>query len=99
MLDDVSNLSISGEDNMAVYQSSDWGERCFCKTCGTNLFWRMKDGSFIGVAAGAVDQDAELALKTELFVDHQPASYKFANDTQRLTEAEVFAKFSGASQQ
>ena len=28
-------VSFEGEDNISVYQSSDWAERGFCKNCGS----------------------------------------------------------------
>ncbi len=33
-----------GQKDLGVYKSSDYGERCFCKKCGTTLFWRMQGG-------------------------------------------------------
>jgi len=34
-------VSFAGEENVAVYKSSDWAERGFCKQCGTHLFYRF----------------------------------------------------------
>ena len=33
--------TITGADAITAYTSSDWAERCFCATCGTNLFYRV----------------------------------------------------------
>ena len=31
------------QDAVGVYRSSEWGERLFCKTCGSALAWRFAD--------------------------------------------------------
>ena len=85
VLDDPSQLG--------VYKSSGYGERCFCKACGSTLFWRMQDGSANVVAAQAFDDPSGFALVSEIFTDEQPATYAFANHTKRQTGAEFFAAF------
>ncbi|GEM_PF-4418387 len=37
------NVSFEGEDNISVFNSSDWAERGFCKKCGSHLFYRLLD--------------------------------------------------------
>ena len=32
-------------------------------------------------------------FKEQIFIDRKPSYYEFANQTENLTEAEVFAKF------
>jgi hypothetical protein len=77
-----------------VYRSSEWGERCFCKECGSVLFWRTTDGSFYGVSVFALDDDADAyQMESQIFVDEQPGCYTLANQTPKLTGAEVFAMF------
>lgn len=95
-LEDASDLKISGEENMTVYKSSDWGERCFCGKCGTNLFWRSSQFGHTAVMAGALEDQAGLKFVSEIFVDAKPAHYAFANDTKKMTEAEFLAQFAGA---
>jgi len=91
-------VTFEGEDSISVYKSSEWGERGFCSKCGTNLFWRMADRSHYVVSAGALEESDGLVLTHEIFVDEKPSFYDFANDTERMTGAEVFAKFApGAS--
>ena len=86
-------LKIEDESALGVYKSSQWGERCFCKTCGSSLFWRMQDGSHISVAVQAFDDAARFAFTSEIFIDEKPATYAFANSTKTMTGAEVFAAF------
>ena len=35
----------------------------------------------------------------KIYIDHKPEFYNFANDTQKLTEAEVIALFSKAQEE
>ncbi len=79
---------LRGEDALSVYASSEWGERVFCRTCGSHVFWRMRDGSQAFAFLGALDQADELTLSQEIFTDHRPKGLALAGDHLRLTEAE-----------
>lgn len=85
----------SGEASLGVYRSSDWGERGFCRDCGASLFWRTQDGSHAVISVGALESDEGLVFKTEVFIDQKPPYYEFANDTEKMTGAELFALFTG----
>ncbi|MBN9670787.1 GFA family protein [Roseibium aggregatum] len=89
----MDSIEVKGEDTLGVYKSSDYGERVFCAKCGSNLMWRMADGSHTSVAAQAFDDPSAFKFTTEIFVDEQPANYAFANDTRKMTGPEVFALF------
>ena len=91
------DLTVEGEDGLATYASSEHAERQFCKTCGSTLFWRMKDGSMIAVSAQAFDDPSGFPLATEIFVDEKPVTYDFANATTKMTGAEVIAAFAGSN--
>lgn len=95
-LDEVKDLTFEGEHNLSIYKSSDWGERGFCKVCGTNLFWRSAEFGHTAVMAGAIEEQAELKFVSEIFIDSKPDFYTFADDTKKYTEAEVLAQFSGS---
>jgi hypothetical protein len=86
-------VEFTGMENATIFRSSKWAERGFCKTCGTNLFWRLADGSEYGVAAGMVSDQAGLTMAREVFVDEKPDWYAFANKTQKMTGPEVIAMF------
>jgi len=96
-LDEVKDLQISGEENLGLYKSSDWAARGFCKTCGTNLFWRSEQYGHTAVMAGAIEDQSALTFTSEIYIDAKPDYYAFSNDTKKLTEAEVIALFSGAN--
>ncbi|PHR91129.1 MAG: aldehyde-activating protein [Robiginitomaculum sp.] len=86
-----SDVVFESEAALGVYKSSEWGERGFCKTCGTSLFWRMT--GYCGVSEGAFDALGPISFTTEVFIDEKPTHYEFANKTTQMTGAEVFALF------
>jgi hypothetical protein len=88
-------FEIEDDRNVGVYHSSDWGERGFCKKCGSTLFWRMRDGSSVHVSPQAFDNPGAFQFTYEIFIDEKPANYAFANATKKLTGEEVMAMFAG----
>lgn len=85
------NLSLTGEDAVGIYASSDWGSRGFCKTCGSNLWFRATGaGSPYYLSPGLLDDLSGLTLVDEIFIDKKPAAYDFAGPTQRLTGTQFF---------
>lgn len=86
-------ISFKGAENIGAYKSSEWGERAFCKICGTSLYWRMSGTDQYAISAGMLDDTSRLTLATEIFIDEKPAYYAFANDTEKMTGAEAVAAF------
>jgi len=78
---------------LKVYDSSDWGERVFCSTCGSTLVWQTKDGAHKSVSAAAFDNPNAFPLTSEIFIDRKPDAFAFVGDHARLTKADVMAKY------
>lgn len=89
------DVVISGEDNISVYNSSEWAERGFCKQCGSHLFYRMKGAGEYYLPAGLFDIPADTPFGLEVFIDEKPESYAFAGTRKCMTGPELFALFSG----
>jgi len=95
-----SDIEFKGQENIATYASSAWAERAFCKECGTNLYYRLlpnpqsPNGEYI-LSAGLLDDQANLVFDHEVYVDHNPGWYSFANEAsrQRMTEEDVLAMY------
>ena len=90
------DVQIEGEDNVSVYNSSEWAERGFCSLCGTHLFYRLKESNQHIIPAGLFNEIGELTFDKQIFIDEKPDYYSFANETPCLTGAEVFAQFAGS---
>ncbi|KAA0970671.1 GFA family protein [Aureimonas fodinaquatilis] len=80
-------------DTLETYKSSEWGERLFCRACGSSLFWRLQSPHQYVVAMHAFDDISQFHFAEEIFIDEKPAHYSFSNDTRKLTGAEVMAAF------
>jgi hypothetical protein len=89
-----SETTFEGQDAITVYSSSPWGERGFCKHCGSSLFWRSKQEGSYYLSVGVLDDTEGLTLANEIFIDKKPALYSFAEPTNKMTEAEFMSMFS-----
>lgn len=89
----ASDVEIDGKDNITTYESSDWAQRSFCKSCGTHLYYSLKDGSFINFSAGTIKGHENFKFTKQIYTDKKPESYNFSNETQMMTEKEVLALF------
>ena len=96
------DFTVEGEENVSVFDSSQWAERGFCSKCGSHLYYRLKANKqhfvpvgLFGRGAEASDSDSFI-LDHQVFIDEKPAYYGFANETEDMTGAEVFAKFGAA---
>ena len=89
------DVSFDGKSHIKSYASSEWAERGFCSTCGTHLFYKLKQTGQHMMPADLFDNQADLNFDHQIFVDEQPSYYCFANETKNMTGAEVFAQFSG----
>ncbi|MFD1332918.1 GFA family protein [Methylopila musalis] len=94
----VTELTIEDGSPLGAYASSDYGERAFCRNCGSSLFWRMRDGSSAAASLQAFDDLSGIDFAEEIFIDDKPALYSFADDTAKLTGAEFVARVSGQEQ-
>ncbi|MCC5809654.1 MAG: GFA family protein [Ectothiorhodospiraceae bacterium] len=89
------NVSFEGADLISTFSSSEWAERGFCRKCGTHLFYRLTQEGHYAIPVGLLDDEGEWKLAEQIFVDRKPSFYSFAEKTRNLTEAEVFAQYSG----
>ncbi len=87
------DLEITGKENITAYPSSEWGERSFCKKCGTNLYYRMVESGEYMLSVGLLDDQKGFEFVNQIFVDEKPGFYDFANETSKMTGAEVFAHY------
>ncbi len=85
----VDSVSFQGEDNITVYNSSEWAERAFCGSCGSSLYYRLKEADHYIVCTGLFDESFE--LQGEIYIDENPGGYAFAGDHPRITGEEFLA--------
>lgn len=95
--DGIPNLQFEGQEHITAYDSSEWGERAFCKHCGTHLYYRVKQSNEYIVPVGFFDDASKFEFKQQIFIDRKPEFYHFGNETHNMTEAEFIAMVTGGS--
>ena len=88
-----SNVLFEGEENITIFNSSQWAERGFCNQCGTHLFYRFKQNNQYFIPVGLFEQPQDFVFDSQIFIDEKPEYYCFSNETKNLTGVEVFAQF------
>ncbi|MGO3913910.1 GFA family protein [Enterococcus viikkiensis] len=83
------NVTINGEDFVSRYRSSEWAERGFCSSCGSNLFYHLIANDSYNIPIDLFEDQGEATLEVEVYYDQKPAYYEFANETKKLTEADI----------
>ncbi|MEP3050035.1 MAG: GFA family protein [Erythrobacter sp.] len=89
-------FTVSGEDTITIYKSSDWAERAFCSKCGSNLWYRFVPGDQHNFLAGLFDLPAGIEIEQQIFVDEKPDWYDLAQKSPMKTGAEVIAEAEAA---
>ena len=87
------NVKFSGENNINRFRSSEWAERAFCSRCGSNLFYQIVDSNEYQISVGLLDDQADLTMSLQVFIDSKPAHYSFANKTKTMTQEEAISAF------
>ncbi|MEM6909179.1 MAG: GFA family protein [Pseudomonadota bacterium] len=86
------DFSLTGEDAISVYKSSDWAERAFCSKCGSNLWYRFLPTGNCTFTAGLFDLPSGMGIKHQIFVDEKPDWYDLAQDSPMKTGQEIIAE-------
>ena len=87
------DVKFEGIDSIGRYQSSEWAVRGFCKTCGTHLFYQLKNTGSYNMPVGLFDAVENLTMDMQYFSDKKPKHYCFSNETRAMTESEIMEFF------
>lgn len=92
------NVEWAGSEHIAKRQSSAWGERAWCRECGSHIWFRVTvEGPYAGnleLPVGLFDDANGLQMTNEIYIDHKPDSYAFAGEgRQVLTRDDCIARF------
>ena len=71
----VKSVVFTGEANIERYRSSQWAERGFCKTCGSNLFYLLMPARYIWKLVCSMSRILSWRAKS---LCGKPAWYEFA---------------------
>lgn len=68
-------VTYTGEEHIGWYDSSEANDRGFCKTCGSAMLMRQKDGEKILISAGCFDDTSSFRTINNIFTDDADAYY------------------------
>jgi hypothetical protein len=81
------------EGPVSRFRVSEHGDRGFCPSCGTHLFFFAEKLNLHAIPIGLFDDASGLPFSAEMFVDRKPDYYDFANATKKMTGADYVARF------
>ena len=90
------SFELGGEECIATYQSSDWAERAFCKTCGSSLWYRFKPTGSRSFLAGLFADADQYPIEKEIFTDEKTHWCTTSGNHPRQTGEEVIAEAKAA---
>lgn len=88
-----SDVTFEGAEYIATFESSTWGERGFCKKCGSHLFMRAIATNEYGISPGLFDNDQDISFNRQVFFDKKPSWYSFANVTRNITSEYIYSHY------
>jgi len=72
-----SHFQIKDEDGLIKwYRSSDEASRGFCSNCGSALFWKYDNSSYMSVLVGSIDGDTNLETGEHIFIESKGDYYQ-----------------------
>jgi hypothetical protein len=78
------HLALVRSDTLDWYSSSPGVERGFCRTCGSNLFWRQVGSDTTSITAGTLDAPTGLAMEQHIYVADKSDYYTLDDDLPKL---------------
>lgn len=83
---ELGDLIFTKDDALQWYVSSETAKRGFCNRCGSSLFYRSNEESGIGIAAGCLDNTADMHIGKHIFVGSKGAYYSLPQDAEAFEE-------------
>ena len=78
------NLTITKDDGLKWYRSSDHARRGFCTGCGSSLFWEMDGMKSTSIGMGTLDGPTSLQTVRHIFVADKGDYYDIADGLPQL---------------
>ena len=70
------NITVTKDDSLAWYKTSDIAQRGFCRNCGSGLFWEPFELDATGIIAGTLDGRTEIKTIGHIFVGEKSDFYE-----------------------
>lgn len=73
------DITITKNDGLAWYKTSNVAQRGFCRECGSSLFWEPFELDSTGILAGSLDGPTSLRTMGHIFVAEKPDYYEITD--------------------
>ena len=73
------NISITNDNGLAWYKTSDIARRGLCRKCGSGLFWEPFELDATGIIAGSLDSPTKLQTMGHIFVGEKSDFYDISD--------------------
>ncbi|BBM03610.1 hypothetical protein GL2_36840 [Microbulbifer sp. GL-2] len=74
------NITVTKDDGLAWYKTSDVAQRGFCRECGSSLFWEPFNLDATGIIAGSLDGQTGLKTMGHIFVGEKSDFYEINDE-------------------
>lgn len=74
------HLRLTAGRGLKWFDSSPKARRGFCAECGSRLFWQLRGGDTMNVAAGSIDAPTGLVLVGHVFTAEIPDYYQLTDE-------------------
>ena len=73
-------LEIVADESLEWFASSQSASRGFCRRCGSSLFWYPREGDYVAVMAGTLDESRGLEPVEHIHVGDKGDYYELSDD-------------------
>lgn len=80
----TAQLSITKDEGLKWYQSSQTARRGFCQHCGSSLFWQMDGEGATSIGTGTLDGATGVQTSKHIFVKDKGDYYEIKDDLPQL---------------
>ncbi len=81
------HITVTNDEGLAWYKTSDTARRGFCRKCGSSLFWEPFELDATGIIAGTLDVPTGLKTMGHIFVSEKPDFYDIADDLPQFEQS------------
>ena len=81
-------FTITKDETLAWFRSSDQAERGFCNRCGSPLFWRGVGDDRISICMGALDHSDHMTSSGHIFVADKAGWYDLTDDLPKFDQGD-----------
>ncbi|MEO1562112.1 MAG: GFA family protein [Pseudomonadota bacterium] len=81
---DDEHLTVTKDEGLVWYRSSDVAKRGFCSICGSSLFWRMDSEGKTSIGSGTLDGPTGIKTAKHIFVDDKGDYYQIEDGLPKI---------------